>query len=64
MKIFAADGQIEDFFGQNPKTDKSERLRAAQMPKTHKPQKARSFSAHLPKAVKVVGAQNRRDTLC
>ena len=59
-KKIAPDGQIEDFPVKIPKLTKVN----AQMPKTHKPQKARSFSTHLPKAVKFVGAQNPRGTTC
>ena len=48
--------------GSDPKSHKSEGFPAAQIFKTHKCQNTYCRSAHFSKAVKFVGAQNRRGT--
>ena len=51
-------------FRPDPKSHKSEGFPAAQIFKTHKCQNTYCRSAHFSKAVKFVGAQNRRGTTC
>ena len=51
-------------FRPDPKSHKSEGFPAAQIFKTHKSQNTYCRSAHFSKAVKIVGAQNRRGTTC